>query len=65
MICSLLFGERYSYSDKEFAKLRKCVDDAFKIMDQNYEVDFIPFLKYLPYYRKALGMIYIPQKLLG
>ena len=56
VICALLFGERYSHNDKEFEKLRKCVNDAFRLIDEDYEIDFIPLIKYLPHYRRKLGI---------
>ncbi len=50
VICALLFGERYDHDDAAFLSMRRCVSDAFAELDHNFELDFFPFLRFLPIY---------------
>ena len=55
MICALLFGERYDHEDENFEHLRKYVNESFKMLEENLDIDFIPFLRHFPHYKKKLG----------
>ena len=53
-MCCLMFGETYHYSDEEFKELRQAMHHAFHMINQDFEVEWIPFLRHLRYYKGKL-----------
>ncbi|XP_073497614.1 cytochrome P450 2F2-like isoform X2 [Phyllobates terribilis] len=51
VICSVVFGNRFEYEDKNFQKLSKCVQDNFEIMSTRWGILYNIYpnvLKYIP-----------------
>ena len=48
IICSICFGQRFSYEDPEFLKMLELVASMFKKNSFSTPVNFYPMLRYLP-----------------
>ena len=59
MICSLLFGERYEYSDLEFQEMRHIVDEGFLLMDKTYALNYVPEMRFMPSMKEQYSMHFI------
>ncbi|XP_038058684.1 cytochrome P450 2J6-like [Patiria miniata] len=49
VICSVVFGKRYEYSDKEFQKLLFLLGQNVKLLGAGGALNFFPALRYLPF----------------
>ena len=54
VICSLLFGERYEHSDKEFSYFLDVMDVYLKESFGHPEINFVPITRLFPSSRKFL-----------
>lgn len=54
VICSVVLGRRFSYSDAEFNGVMHRMDRNFKILDAGGAVMFIPSLRYVPFVSKLV-----------
>ncbi|XP_022095812.1 cytochrome P450 2J6-like [Acanthaster planci] len=49
VICSVIFGKRYDYSDKEFQKLLDLLGQSVQLLGAGGIINFIPALRHLPF----------------
>ena len=64
VICALLFGERYSHDDDEFVRLMQALHDVFEYFVKSRTGDFIPVLRFLPSYKRAISHLRKSSELL-
>ncbi|XP_041350185.1 cytochrome P450 2C23-like [Gigantopelta aegis] len=48
VVCSMVFGKRFEYTDEKFSKFIDALDDNFKSMGSTQLVSLFPFLRHLP-----------------
>ncbi|XP_038059763.1 cytochrome P450 2J6-like [Patiria miniata] len=49
VICNVVFGKRYEYTDEQFNKLLSLLGRNFKLLGAGAAVNFFPALRYLPF----------------
>ncbi|KAI8787778.1 cytochrome P450 18a1 [Biomphalaria glabrata] len=48
IICSVMFGQRFDYTDQSFIKITSLLENFFRTFELNGVINFVPFLRYLP-----------------
>ena len=61
VICSLLFGERYDYSDLEFKEMRHLVDDGFLLVGKTYDLNFVPEMRFMPSMKEQYSKFFLKR----
>ncbi len=56
VMCSLLFGERYEYSDLEFTEMRHLIAEEFLLMDKTFLLNYVPEMRFIPSMREQYSM---------
>ncbi|XP_067675745.1 cytochrome P450 2U1-like [Haliotis asinina] len=68
IICSIVFGKRFEYTDPVFVKFLKAMDDFFKYSAVTGILSVFPFVRYLPgdpfKFRKVMDSIDLVKNLL-
>ncbi|XP_022095813.1 cytochrome P450 2J6-like [Acanthaster planci] len=49
VICSVIFGKRYDYNEKDFQKLLSLIGENFQLLGVGGVLNFIPVLRHLPF----------------
>lgn len=62
VICQVIFGRRFPLGDEEFKRVLEDVALGFKMVGVVGAINFLPFLRFVPFFRRAFDQLKAMQK---